>query len=865
MKSERWEQVDQLLQAALDREPSQRAAFLAEACAGDEALRQEVESLLAMESQAAHFIEAPPEDLAAALVGEQRERSMVGRTLSHYQITALIGAGGMGEVYRAKDTQLGREVAVKILPPQLAENAEALARFKREARAVAALSHPNILAIHDFGSEQGVTYAVMELLEGETLRARLARSALPWREAMEIGAEIAEGLAAAHAKGITHRDLKPENLFLTRAGQVKILDFGLARIKPVAASEAQTLTSTVAETTKPGVVMGTFGYMSPEQVRGETAEAPSDLFSLGIVLYEMVSGQRPFARGNPMETMAAILTAEPPSLAEMGKEVPAEVERIIRHCLAKRASERYPSGRELAVDLRVILSGGRISASVPALTRPRSGQAVWIGMAAVLVISVLLALYLVVWRGQAIDSLAVLPLVNASGDVNMEYLSDGITEGLINSLSQLPQLKRVIAHSTVSSYKGKEIDPRKVGHELNVQAVLTGRVVQQNDTLIVWTELVNVADGARLWGGEYSQKLANLFALQGELAQQISAKLRLALTGEQQKRLTKHYTENTEAYRLYLQGYYYSNRITPDGVKKGIELLNQAVELDPGNALTYVGLAYSYAAASDQILAPSEAMPKVKAAAERALQLDETLGEAHTWLAYVRSRYEWNWVDAEQGYKRALELNPNYAPAHQYYGWHLAEQGRLEEAIAEMTKARELDPLTSWISTNLAWLYRLAGQPDEAIARLRKIIEADPNFIPAHGTLGDAYEQKGMFAEAIAEYLKVAILSGERPETVAALKAAYASSGLRGYWREQLEQWKIEYEQAKQKQGYWDPLGIALAYTRLGEQDLAFAWLEKAYEVRSEGLLALKVDPVLDSLRSDPRFTDLLRRMNLAP
>ena len=427
MSPERWQQIEALYHAALERSGEERAAFLASACAEDPTLHQEVESLLSSHDQARSFIEQPPDDFAAGMVVKKQARPMVGRTLGHYQILSLLGAGGMGEVYRARDTKLDREVAVKILPEQSAANPEALRRFEREAKAVAALSHPNILAIYDFGTEQGVSYAVTELLAGETLRARLSRSALEWRAAAEVGVAIVEGLAAAHAKGITHRDLKPENLFLTTAGQVKILDFGLARMKPVVAAEAKTLTSTVAETTKPGVVMGTFGYMSPEQVRGETAEAPSDIFAFGCVLYEMVSGQRAFARATPAETLAAVLTAEPPALAGVGKEMPAGLERVIRHCLAKSASERHQSARDLAEDLRALLSGSGIAPSVPGLARPRWRPAVWIVAAvAVLLLGMAVALYLASGRGQAIDSLAVLPLTNVSGDAEAEYLSDGM-------------------------------------------------------------------------------------------------------------------------------------------------------------------------------------------------------------------------------------------------------------------------------------------------------------------------------------------------------------------------------------------------------------------------------------------------------
>jgi len=448
MTPDRWRQIEQLYHAALERAPEEHAAFLAAACVGDEALLREVQSLLASHDSAGSFIESAPDDVVAGMLVEEQAHSMIGRTLGHYQLSSLLGAGGMGEVYRARDLRLDRDVAVKILPEHLAQNREALWRFEREAKAVATLSHPNILSIFDFGTEAGVSYAVTELLEGETLRSFLGRSSPGWRRAVVIGAAIADGLAAAHAKGIIHRDLKPENIFLTSDGQVKILDFGIARVKREVSAEAETLTW--ADTTKPGTVMGTVGYMSPEQVRGEQADAPSDIFSLGCVLYEMAGGQRPFARQTGAEMIAAILNEEPPPLTGLERSAPAELERIIRHCLRKKPDERYQSARDLAADLKAITGGGQ-AITAPAIKRRRSVN--WLAAALLIVLAGLgVWLYFNTGRERPIDSLAVLPLTNASGDESAEYLSDGITGSLINSLSQLPKL-RVMARSTVFTYK----------------------------------------------------------------------------------------------------------------------------------------------------------------------------------------------------------------------------------------------------------------------------------------------------------------------------------------------------------------------------------------------------------------------------
>jgi serine/threonine-protein kinase len=855
MAPERWQQIEKLYHDALELAPEYRLAFLDRACAGDDELRREVESLLASHDQVGTFIDEPPDDVVAGMLAEEQAHSMIGRTLGHYRINSLLGAGGMGEVYRAHDTRLDRDVAVKILPEHLAKNQEALWRFEREAKAVATLSHPNILSIFDFGVEQGVSYAVTELLEGGTLRSFLSRSSPGWRRAAVIGAAIAEGLAAAHAKGIIHRDIKPENIFLTSDGQVKILDFGIARVKHEVSPDAETVTSGI-DTTKPGTVMGTIGYMSPEQARGEAADAQSDIFSLGCLLYEMVSGKSPFARQTVAETIAAILTEGPPSFTGAGKDFPKDLERIIRHCLEKRLEDRFRSARDLANDLRAILGGGKVTAPKPGY---RSRPVVLIAAAMISLLVVIVALfYLLGGRERAIDSLAVLPLVNASGDVNVEYLSDGITDSIINSMSQLPRL-RVMARSTVFSYKGKEVDARKVGKDLNVRAVFTGRMMQRGDTLSIQADLVDAADGSQLWGERYDRKLADLLMVQEEIARQISEKLRLRLTGAEQKRLTKHYTENTEAHQLYLKGRYHWNKFNEAGLKRSIEYYKQAIELDPNYALAYAGLADSYYFLSNIYLPPQEAMPRSRAAAKRALELDETLGEAHAALAVVKSQYDWEWEEADRAYKRAIELNPGYASVHNLYGLFLVYQGRFDEAQAEMNRAHELDPLSAYIDVGVAWPALFARRYDQAIERLQKIIALNPDFSNAHVNLGWAYTNKGMYDEAIAAIKKAQSLDNNWV-VLASLGYAYGAAGRTGEARQVLAEM-----QERAKREHVGDYGFVWVYAGLGERDEAFAALQKAYDSRDEYLPNIKVDPFLDSLRSDERFTDLLRRMNLAP
>jgi eukaryotic-like serine/threonine-protein kinase len=627
MTPECWQQIDELLDAALARAPHERAAFLDQVCADDEALRHKVKALLTAHERAGDFLEAPALEIAAQLRAEEQVRSLLGCELGPYRILSLLGAGGMGEVYRARDARLEREVAVKVLPEHLAQNPEALLRFQREAKAVAALSHPNILAIHDVGAERGVHFAVMELLEGETLRQRLEHAALPWRKAVEIGVAVTEGLQAAHAKGIIHRDLKPENIFLTNDGQVKILDFGIARVKQMMATPAA-----ASELTKTGAVIGTVGYMSPEQLRGQEADAPSDIFSLGCVLYEMVARRRPFVGQSAAETITAIMTEDPPALAATGKEFPLELERVIKRCLEKQASERFQSARYLGFALRAVLNDSGATASAPARLRARLRPAIWIGVAmAVLLFGIAVWSYLRGAGKQAVDSLVVLPLANGSSDPNLEYLSDGITEGIINSVSQLPGLK-VVARTTAFRYKGREVDPQAIGRELKVRTVFIGKVTQRGETLSVQADLLDAADGSQLWGEQYHRRVADLIPLQEEIALQIAEKLRLKLTRAEQQRLKKHYPENAEAYLLYLKGDFYYSKLTPDGARTSIAYFNQALAKDPEYALAYSGLSLAQGLLPETDLPGRERCLKAKFYAEKALLLNDELAEAHVAL-----------------------------------------------------------------------------------------------------------------------------------------------------------------------------------------------------------------------------------------
>jgi serine/threonine-protein kinase len=855
---ERWQKIENIYHSALELPAGRRAEFLRTSCAGDEDLIREVESLLESHGQASGFMENSPGDLAAEILAEIKTKSMVGLRLGHYRLHSLLGSGGMGEVYRAHDPRLDRDVAVKILPEHLAEDAEALHRFEREARAVAALSHPNILSIFDFGTEENTVYAVMELLEGETLRDCLKRGPLEWRRAAEIGIAIADGVEAAHAKGIIHRDLKPENIFLTSNGGVKILDFGIARVTQTVSPDSITRSSG-SDVTRPGMVMGTLGYMSPEQVKGKAAETTSDIFSLGCVLYEMVSGQHTFKGETGAELVAAILKEDPPPLSTLGIKIPPELERIIRHCLEKQAEQRFQSARELASDLRGMLSNGGQVMKPPMQIKLPARAVIRIGaVLAVLLLGLGMWFY---WFGkaQAIDSIAVLPLVNVTKDADVEYLSDGITDSLINSLSQLSQLKRVIARSSVDNYKGKTVDPRIVGKELNVRAIVTGKMFQRGDDLNITAELVNVADGSRLWGEHYNRKLSELQAMQEDITRNISESLSLKLSGGEQERLAKRQTTNNEAHLLYLKGRYFWNKSDQAGLKKALEFFKQAIDLDPNYALAYSGMADVYYFFSDNYIPAVEAMPKARAAAQEALKRDDKLAEAQATLAGVKWQYDWDWAEAERAFKRALELNPGYASAHNQYGGFLCTMGRFAEAQIEMDRAYELDPLSPYLHVGTVWPLYFARQYDQAIERFRLIVAMNPDFPNAYLNLGWAYAQRGMFQEAIDALSKARSLD-DSWFNLAWLGATYAKAGRRDEAKKALAELKD-----KAVKGQPAEYGLALVYAGLGDKDKALAELEKACQMRNGFAIYLKMDPYLDSLRSDPRFIDLLRRLKFEP
>jgi eukaryotic-like serine/threonine-protein kinase len=790
---------------------------------------------------------------------------MIDETISHFRVIEKLGAGGMGVVYRAVDIRLDRPVALKFLSDNMARDSQALERFRREARAASALNHPGICTIYDIGEQDGRPFIAMEFIDGETLRSHIHGKALPLEETLKLGIQIAEALDAAHAEGIIHRDIKPANIFVTKRGQAKVLDFGLAKLVPkgVVRADADFGGEVSDSTSIVGIISGTPSYMSPEQVRGDNLDPRTDIFSLGLLLYEMATGRQAFSGGTGGTIIEAVLTRSPVPARSINPDIPPRLEEIINKALHKDRDQRH----QHAADIRSDLQGMERGTDSGWRAAKESAESVLISTPSHLhSTGEQRARNLAAQTGalrpervsKIIDSLAVLPFENASRDPEHEYLSDGIAGSLINILATVPKL-RVMAQSTVCRYKGRGIDPQAVGREINVRAVLTGRIMQSGGSLRIGTELVDVATGSQLWGAQYDRKPGDIFAIQDEISNEISEKLRLKLTRTEKKRLTKRQTDDAEAYRLYLKGRHHWNRWTEDGFYKAIEYFQQAVDKDPGYALAYTGLADSYVLLGwNSYLPPKDAYAKGKTAAMGALRIDPDLGEAHTPLAAVLWLHDWQWQNAQMEFKRSLALNPAHPTTNHWYAEYLMTMGRHVEAIARMKNSQELDPLSLIISVAIGWAFYMARRFDDAIEQLRRTIELDPNYPVTYWILGLLLRKMGRYELAIAEGEKGVKLSGGSSLMSAALAQTFATAGRRKKAIQILDDLtKLT------KHKYVAPYFLAGIHVGLGEDDLAIECLEKSYEEHSHWLIYLHIDPSMDGLRSNSRFQDLLRRIGL--
>jgi serine/threonine protein kinase/tetratricopeptide (TPR) repeat protein len=844
---------------------------------------------------------------------EQKAGELTGDRIGHYRISRSLGVGGMGRVYLGLDEKLNRPVAIKLLSNYNASEKERVRRFVLEAQAAAALNHPNIAHIYEISEDNGINFIAMEFVDGETLREKL-REGSELEVLLKYLLQVAEGLAKAHSCGIIHRDLKPDNVMITRDGHAKILDFGLAKLlettrrksgreEEPGASEMATAMMPL-ELSTPGVVMGTVGYMSPEQAQAKSVDQRSDIFSFGCILYETATGRKPFAGESVMDILQKIIHEPAPSIIDLNPSASAELQRIIRKCLVKEPEKRYQTIRDTANDLEGLIeemqgpsdndrsvapstsaaTSGRTNStdenpraeSTEYVSRDRtssvkySAQYVVDGIkqhkyAVMVVLSLIAAAAFFAYRSllsnknQPIESIAVMPFFNESGNGDIEYLSDGMTDSLINSLSQLPHLS-VKARSSVFRYKGKEIDPQRVATELSVQAILSGRVVQHGDDLVLYLSLVEGRSGNQIWGEQYHRKLSDLVVLQQDISREVSDKLRLKLTGEEQRLLTKRYTDNNEAYELYLKGRYFSHNPTEANLRKSIACFQQAVARDPNYALAYAGIGSAYQTLGGVLgfVSPNEAAPQGKAAIVKALSIDETLDDAHATLAQFSFYYDWNLPAAEREYKRTFELNPDNATGHSNYGTYLEALGRFGEAVAERERSRQLDPTSAFATADVGYPLYYARRYERALEYFKRGLELDPNLSWGHLWIGQVYVQQGRFDEGIAEIKQAMALSGGNIRDIATLGHAYAVSGKRN------EALKIVAElQGQLEQKYVSPYFIALIYTGLGDKEQAFVWLEKAYQQRHPYLVLIKVEPVFDSLRSDPRFGELMHKVGL--
>jgi serine/threonine-protein kinase len=902
MKPERWLQIEELCQAVLDRTEEQRASFLDSRCAGDEALRREVESLLRYQEPAHNFIEAPALEVAARVVAADQARPLISDRMSHYRVLSLLGAGGMGKVYLAEDINLNRRVALKLLPLEFTRNAGRVRRFNQEARALSTLNHPNIVTIYEIGEVEDTHYIATEFIDGQTLRQQMNNETISLRDAIEVAAQVASALAAAHDYGVVHRDIKPENIMVRKDGLVKVLDFGLAKLPEAEADDC----------TETGAVMGTVRYMSPEQARGLNLDARSDIFSLGVVLHEMLSGKSPFPGATTADVIAAIATQEPPPIPQYRPEAPEaldELKRIFTLSLQKERTERYQTAREMLADLKRVkqrleievelkrdaATGDNASTdeqnAAEAAVRPtispenlrpaelygkteppgpghKTTVVLWKRMA---VMATLMLLFITTWmflghRPGApaavapIRSLAILPLENLSHDPEQEFFADGMTDALITNLAQISSLK-VISRTSVMRYKGTRKALPDIAKELNVDGIVEGAVLRSGERARVKAQLVEASTDRHFWARTYASNLSDVIALQNAVARAIVKEIQVKLTPQEQSRLWRTESVDPQAYAFYAKGILFWNKRTGAAVRKGIDYFQEAIKRDPNYALAYAGMANAYMVLTDFPTREEaeKACSKAKAMAKKAIEMDDGLAEAHTALAMNLLFCDWNWAGADTEFRRALDINPNYALAHQAYGQLLHVQGRTNW-VSEVKRADELDPVSLIYAGGGAW-YLESGQYDLYLENVRKKAELDESFNNGRYTaaLGRVYRLKGMYPEAILSYQKDVELSGGAPGSLSELGYTYGVSGKRDKAFEILERLKQLSKRRRVK-----AFQFALVYVGLGEKDRAFDWLQKGFADHDidPGNLRRKE---MESIRSDPRYAELMRGIGLPP
>lgn len=900
------QKIEELYHAALDISPDARTVFVSEACGDDENLRLEINSLLSFQRSSGNIFDSPPEALAAQMFSENNPSEIIGNEINQYRIISLLGKGGMGEVYLAEDSRLDRQIAIKFLNKTFGPEEDKRDRFFREAKAASALNHPNIITVYEIGENDGHHFIATEFIDGQRLNKAGLEFPLSLQVVLDIAIQICSALQVAHKAGIVHRDIKPDNLMVRNDGIVKVLDFGLAKLsdqdvrtkggeKPNKIADSFSDSKSGKNATIPGVIMGTPNYMSPEQANGTNIDHQTDIFSFGIVLYEMLTGELPFQGESAIAVIQSIVKCEPKPIDDF--RIPAELKFLVEKCLKKDLAERYHAIDKVLIDLQGVKQnlgydfsslraaanedndlntrsiGGPTSSGDAQTAEYANSNTKWFrrngavtGSVGVIFLAIISFLgYTYFGPGKQIRSIAVMPIVNDSGNADVEYLSDGVTENLIRSLSNIPNLT-VKARSTVFSYKGKTASALQIGKDLNVDAVLMGHLVQRGESLKLHLELVDTATQDVLWSDNYDRKMNDLVALQSEIARDVSERLLLKLTPNEKIQVSRTYTSNSEAHQLYLKGRFHWNKRNVKDIEKAIEYFDLTISKDPSYALAYSGLADSYALIPLYgSFRPSEYFPKAKQAALKALELDENLAEAHASLGIIIKTYDFDLVGAEREFRRAIALNPNYPTARQWYAEHLAFTGRLEASIDEISKALELDPFSLVINRMKGNILGFSNRHDEAIDQLNKTIELYPESSIVRLNLGDAFAAKGMRSEAVRQYLKAFELNGMNPEEIKRFETAYETRGWHGFWSEYLEV-LLENRKTiltKNENGYFSNEAVGFAYAAVKNKEKAIEYLEKAYVERDPSLGTIKMSSVYDFLNDDQRYISLIKKIGL--